>query len=184
MDSNHWPLPRQGSITLCRRFLEFAKSLQIAIFGERTVFPRFQNLHSGCCTVAAHSARSAAVTTSCTNPATNSLTLIGSRVEYSSTNLFTKFLSLPLSLWSRSLTAMRFRFLLALVLLRIVPVNVLVSIGSSAGASRISPNRTNLKHKKTGAVFGPGSPHVRLVKAVVANRAAKPKELAPTSRLA
>jgi hypothetical protein len=32
VDSNHWPLPRQGSTILCWRFLQHAKLLQINIF--------------------------------------------------------------------------------------------------------------------------------------------------------
>jgi len=53
LGSNQRPLPCEGSTMVCWRCLEIAKYLQICRFPTLTLFSRFQDIYSGCCTVAA-----------------------------------------------------------------------------------------------------------------------------------
>src|SRR5215207_3875179 len=59
LGSNQRPLPCESSAISFRRFLEFAKSLQTVKFIGVVLFLSFQVVCLGCCTVAAHEARSA-----------------------------------------------------------------------------------------------------------------------------
>jgi len=54
LGSNQRPLPCEGSVIACWSFLELAKFLQIHRFFALDLFPAFQEIYSGCCTVAAH----------------------------------------------------------------------------------------------------------------------------------
>jgi hypothetical protein len=57
LGSNQRPLPCEGSTIGCWRFLELAKYLQTTVFLLWYFSPAFQEIYSGCCTVAAHSPR-------------------------------------------------------------------------------------------------------------------------------
>ena len=59
LGSNQRPLLCEGSAIAFRSFLELAKSLQTVEFTGVVLFLSFQVICLGCCTVAAHKARSA-----------------------------------------------------------------------------------------------------------------------------
>jgi hypothetical protein len=57
LGSNQRPLPCEGSTIVCWRFLGVAKCLQMYRFFALTHFLTFQDIYSGCCTVAAQPVR-------------------------------------------------------------------------------------------------------------------------------